>query len=51
MKLCSTIVWRDVRYGVGSGLDFSKWGDGESYDLYHPLEVNVRKYQINLLQN
>ena len=43
MKLGLTVVWRDVRIGVGSGFEFSKWAEEDSYDLYHPLKIHVPK--------
>ena len=46
MKLGLAVVWKGVRNGVDSGLEFSKWGMGGSYDLYHPLKIRVLKYQI-----
>jgi len=27
----------------GSGFKFTKWGEGDSCDLYHPLKIHVLK--------
>ena len=39
-----------LKNGEDSGFEFSKWGKGDSYELYHPFQIHVPKYQIKLVR-
>ena len=56
--LYMTFIWFLVEISLirkgapnNSEFTFSKWGEGDSNDLCHPLKIHVPKYQIKLLQN
>ena len=43
MKIGLTVVWKNVRNGVGSGIEFSKQGRRTRMMYTNPLKLNVQR--------